>query len=128
MSSRTSILTLIFALALTATAAVRAGETTRESAASAATVPTVTVSAHPETTVCDGMSQDEARRIADQAKKDGAHRKAAECFRIAGDTVSADRAQLRASAETGEASSQKTVANVEVAKAQAKRIREAFRR
>jgi hypothetical protein len=119
MVSHSSVLALVFTLALTATALpARADE---------ASVPTVTVSAHADAPLCDGATPDDARRIAQQAQREGAHRKAAECFRIAGDHVRADRAQLRASAATGAVSGQKTAANLETAKAQARRIREALR-
>jgi hypothetical protein len=126
MFSRNSTLALTLILALTATSAVRAGETTAERASST-DVPTVTVSASPGAQYCDGLTPDEARRHAEQAKRDGAHRKAADCFRIAGDHVRADRAQLRASADAGDVSAQKTAANIETAKAQARRIRDALR-
>jgi hypothetical protein len=126
MFSRNSTLALTLILALTATSAVRAGETV-EPAASSADVPTVTVTATHDAPLCHGLAADEARRHAEQAKRDGNHRKAADCFRIAGDHVRADRAQLRASAVAGDVSAQKTAANIETAKAQARRIREALR-
>ncbi len=120
-------LALILSLALTATAAVRAGETTSEPASSAS-VPSVTISAHSEKFSCVGLPRDEARRLAEDAQRAGAHAKAVECFRIAGEHLRADSAQLRVSADTGAASAQKIKANVELAKAQAKRIRQAWRR
>jgi hypothetical protein len=122
--------TLFLALALTATTAARAGETTPESASavSANGVPTVTVTAQPITSECDRLSADEARKVAVHAQQEGEHRKAADCYRIAGDLVRADRAQLKASAETAAESSQKSAANVQVAKEQARRLREAFHR
>jgi hypothetical protein len=131
MFARHSLHALILALALTATTALRAGETIppeSASAAAASAVPTVVVTAQPLVSECDGLTPDEARKIAVQAKKDGAYQKAADCFRIAGDLVRADHAQLKASAETGAVSSQRSAANVKLAKDQARRIREAFRR
>jgi hypothetical protein len=131
MFARHLLLALISTLALTATTALRAGETIppeSASAAAASAVPMVTVTAQPLVSECDGMTPDEARKVALQARKEGAYRKAADCFRIAGDLVRADHAQLKASAETGAASSQKTAANVQLAKDQARKIREAFRR
>ena len=77
--------------------------------------------------LCDGLSGDDARRVALQARRDGSHRKAAECFRVAGDLVEADRSTIRASADTGAAASRKAAANLEIAKEQARRLRAAFR-
>jgi hypothetical protein len=77
---------------------------------------------------CQGLSADEARRVAQQASRDGAHRKAADCFRVAGDHVRADRAQMRASADSGAAATRQAAADIETAKEQARRIRAAFRR
>jgi hypothetical protein len=128
MISRNSILALILGVLLTATAAVRAADVTPESTTpSSEPVSTVTISGHSETLSCVGLPQDEARRHAQNAQRTGAHLKAAECFRIAGDLVSADRAQLRASADTGAASAQRIKASAETTKAQVKRLREAFR-
>jgi len=128
MILRNSRLALILSVALTATASVRAAEVpvTPESPSSA-TVSTVTISSRYDTLSCDGLPQDEARRFAQNAQRDGAHMKAAECFRIAGDLVRADRAQMRASADEGTASAQRMKAGIESTKAQAKRLREAFR-
>jgi hypothetical protein len=126
MNSRNSILALILSAALAATASVRAEEVTPESPSSA-TVSTVTISGSFDTLSCDGLPQDEARRLAETAQRAGAHRKAAECFRIAGDPGRANRAQLRASADGGAATAQKIKANMEISKAQAKRLRDAFR-
>ena len=76
---------------------------------------------------CQGLSVDEARRVAQQASRDGAHRKASECYRAAGDLVKADRAQMRASADSGAAASRQASNDIETAKEQARRIRAAFR-
>jgi hypothetical protein len=76
---------------------------------------------------CQGLSGDEARRAAQQASRDGAHRKAAECFHAAGDHVRADRAQIRASADSGAAASRQASNDLDAAKEQARRIRAAFR-
>jgi hypothetical protein len=89
-------------------------------------VDTVTVTAAATHSQCDGLTGDEARRLAQQASRDGSHRKAAECFRVAGDLVKADRSTMRASADSGAAATRKAAANVETAKAQARRLRAAF--
>jgi hypothetical protein len=97
--------------------------------ATAAQVETVTVTASraDSAVACDGLSGDDARRVAEQARRDGSHRKAAECFRVAGDLVQADRSTVRASADTGAVASRKAAANVEIAKSQARRLKAAFR-
>jgi pyruvoyl-dependent arginine decarboxylase (PvlArgDC) len=84
----------------------------------------VTASREPE---CTGFAPDEARQHAEQARREGAHRKAADCFRVAGDLVQADRASIRASADTAAETSRKAAASAETAKLQARRLREAFR-
>jgi hypothetical protein len=76
---------------------------------------------------CEGLAPEQARELAKEARQDGNHRLAAQCFRIAGDHMQADREQVRASAEDTPATTQKVAANVESAKAQARRLREAFR-
>lgn len=76
---------------------------------------------------CEGLAQDEARQRAQDAQRAGAHRRAAECFRVAGDHVRADRALVRASADTSEVSGRKAAETIESAKLQARRLREAFR-
>jgi hypothetical protein len=126
MVSRNSTLALILSVALTAAASVRAGEVTPEPASST-TVSTVTISSHAETPSCVGLARDDARRLAQNAQRAGAHGKAAECFRIAGDLASADRAQMRASADSSAASAQRIKDGLETTKAQARRLREAFR-
>lgn|GEM_PF-2161295 len=78
-------------------------------------------------TACVGVSANEARQIAQQAHQKRAHRQAAECFRVAGDHVRADRAMVRASADKGADTLRKATANAETAKMQARRLREAFR-
>jgi hypothetical protein len=100
----------------------------------AAAVPTfadelteVTVTATRSAIPCAGLVGDEARQVAQQAARDGAHRKAVECFRAAGDMARADRAQVRAAADTTEAATRQASANIEAAKEQARRIRAAFR-
>jgi hypothetical protein len=76
---------------------------------------------------CEGTSPREARRLAKEAEHNGAHRQAADCFRVAGDHLRADRAMIRVTAETSADTKQKLAANAETVKAQARRLREAFR-
>ena len=87
----------------------------------------VTVTATRTSIACAGLTGDEARQVAYQATRDGAHRKAVECFRAAGDFVRADRAQVRASMDNGAAATRQASNNIQTAKEQARRIRAAFR-
>jgi hypothetical protein len=85
--------------------------------------------AHADTSLpaCHAKSPQQARSLAEEARKNGDHRRAAQCYREAGDNVSSDRALARAFAESSEASTKKASAMIDDAKAQARRIREAFR-
>lgn len=76
---------------------------------------------------CQATSPKHARSLAEEARRNGDHRRAAQCYREAGDDVSADRALAKAFVESGEASTKKASATIDDAKAQARRIREAFR-
>jgi hypothetical protein len=77
--------------------------------------------------ICGATSAKHARELADQARRNGEHRLAAQCYRQAGEPVAADRALARAFVESGTASTRKASATIDDAKAQARRIREAFR-
>src|SRR5690349_15070067 len=87
----------------------------------------VTVTAARTSAPCAGLTGDDARQAAQQASHDGAHRQAVECFHAAGDHARADRAQIRASANSGAAATRQASNNVAIAKEQARRIRAAFR-
>jgi hypothetical protein len=76
---------------------------------------------------CRGLSPEQAREIAEAAQREHAHRKAAECFRVAGDPVRADYALVRASADSSAAASRKVTETVQSAKAQMRELRNAFR-
>ena len=76
---------------------------------------------------CGAVTAQHARTLANEARRAGDHRKAAECYRLAGDPVEADRALSKAFIETNEAASRKASATLDDARAQARRIREAFR-
>jgi hypothetical protein len=88
-----------------------------------------TGTAHADSSLpaCHANSPKHARSLADEARRSGDHRLAAQCYREAGDDVSADRALAKAFAESSEASTKKAAATIDDAKAQARRIREAFR-
>jgi hypothetical protein len=76
---------------------------------------------------CAGASKEEARSLADQASREGAHQRAAECYLQAGDHVQADRAYTKAAHQVAADTSQKISAAADDARLQARRIRRAFR-
>jgi hypothetical protein len=76
---------------------------------------------------CGATSAKHARTLADEARRKGDHRLAAQCYRQAGEPVAADAELAQAFAEQSAASTKKASATLEDAKAQARRIREAFR-
>ena len=85
--------------------------------------------AHADTSLpaCRASSPQHARSLAEEARQSGDQRRAAQCYREAGDAVAADRALAKAFVASGEASTKKAAATIDDAKAQARRIREAFR-
>jgi hypothetical protein len=99
-----------------------------DNAASSDNLPVVQIVSAPLAPAhCEGVSPDQARRLAQQAERDGSHRRAAECFRIAGDLVQSDRALIRASADTHADATRKAAVTAEAARLQARRLRDAFR-
>jgi hypothetical protein len=115
---------LICVVALAATAVSARADT----AAPSANAPVAEhVSARPASGECGGLSGDDALRAAQQAQRNGLHPRAAECFRAGGDLIRSHRALIRASADTAAVTSRKAALDVETAKAQARRLRAAFR-
>jgi hypothetical protein len=78
-------------------------------------------------TTCDGVAPDQARAVADEARRGGQFHRAAECYLLAGEPVEADRALAKAFAEASVTNTKKASATLEDAKLQARRLREAFR-
>jgi hypothetical protein len=88
-----------------------------------------TGAAHADTRLpaCGASSPVHARKLAEEARQSGDYRRAAQCYREAGDDVSADRSLAKAFAASGAQSTKKASAMIDDAKAQARRIKEAFR-
>jgi hypothetical protein len=76
---------------------------------------------------CEGRSASESSRVAREAEKSGEYEQAAECFRVAGEYTRAHRASLRAAGEDASALKRNASAGMESAKAQAARLKAAFR-
>lgn len=77
---------------------------------------------------CIGEAPDRARQLGHEARRQGAYRRAAECYEIAGERVMADRALAQAFAESNARNSEKAAATIESARLQVRRMREAFRK
>ena len=89
---------------------------------------TVTIVAAAETAPsCKDLDAGRARELADQAFHDGAYRRAADCYLIAGKPDLADLALIRAASATSADTSRKLAANSAALKAQARQLATAFR-
>ena len=88
-----------------------------------------TGSAHADQrfSACGATSPTHAHTLAEDAQRNGDHRRAAQCYREAGDDLSADRALVKAFVASGGESAKKASATLEGARAQARQIKEAFR-
>jgi hypothetical protein len=77
---------------------------------------------------CEGASIERARLLAREASDRSEFRLAADCWRIAGEPVAADRALARQFARTSSASGQRMSDTIASAKQQAREIRDSLRR
>ncbi len=77
---------------------------------------------------CEGVTPERARLLAHEASDQGDFRRAAACWRIAGEPVEADRALARNFARTSAASGQRMSDTIASAKQQAREIRDSLRR
>ena len=106
-----------------------AGIAQADAPAPAATPETVVVLGTAEGTWnCNDVTAERARWLADKASSEGSFKRAGECYLAAGDLADADKAFLKASAQTGEETSRKLASNADVVKTQAKQLKQAFRR
>jgi F420-0:gamma-glutamyl ligase len=76
---------------------------------------------------CEGLERKESLRVAREASDNGAHARAAECYRAAGDNLRAHRSLIRVAEETAATAKQSGAAARQNAKAQMKRIKDALR-
>ncbi|MEP7243555.1 MAG: hypothetical protein ABI885_07690 [Gammaproteobacteria bacterium] len=76
---------------------------------------------------CHEVSQARARALGEEARRLGAHQRAAECYLAAGEPLEADQSFIKASLQNSVTTSQKLSTTVGDAKLQAARIRQAFR-
>jgi hypothetical protein len=76
---------------------------------------------------CDAISPAHAHTLAGEAQRGGEYRRAAECYRLAGEPLQADRVQAKAFARTNAASTKQAAATLDQAKSQARLLRAAFR-
>jgi hypothetical protein len=89
---------------------------------------TAPVQAEETVATCSAPSALHARALADEASRTGEHHRAAVCYLEAGDALEADRAFAKAFAVAQATSTKRASATLDEAKAQARRVRAAFRR
>lgn len=77
---------------------------------------------------CQDADSQRARWLAEQASKEGAFQRAGECYLAAGEHALADQAFVRAAAHSSPETSRRLAANLGEVKAQARQVKEAFRR
>ena len=76
---------------------------------------------------CEGLSANDASKLARKAEKKGSYEEASECFLAAGEYTRAHKASAKAAGEAAEEAKRNASAAAETAKAQMTRIRAAFR-
>lgn len=122
-------LRLLPALALIAATSVAMGDEPKGSSPpSTEATDTVTVIATADRVPsCNDSSAERARELADKAFQDGAYRRAADCYRVAGKPDLADLAMVRAVSAASADTSRKLAANSAAVKAQVRQLATAFR-
>lgn len=78
--------------------------------------------------VCNEAAPELARSLADKASHDGAYERAGQCYLAAGEHALANQAFARASAQASGDTSRRLASNLSDVKAQARQMKEAFRR
>jgi hypothetical protein len=76
---------------------------------------------------CEGLSVDDADRLAREAENSGAWQRASDCFVVAGEYTRAHRASARATSEAAAVQKRNASVAAETARNQMARIRAAFR-
>jgi hypothetical protein len=98
-------------------------------AATVAKIDTVVVVGTKEDTWdCSEASVERARWLADKASREGAYKRAGECYLAAGEPALADGAFVKAIGPSGGDTSRKLAANLDQVRAQARQLKEAFQR
>jgi hypothetical protein len=87
----------------------------------------VVISSSQPASDCKEVSVERARSLADQAFRDGAFRRAAECYLAAGQPALADRAFVKAASQTGAETARNFEANSVAAQTQFRQLAQAFR-
>jgi hypothetical protein len=77
---------------------------------------------------CQDADASRARWLAQQASKEGAFQRAGECYLAAGERALADRSFVQAAAHSTPETSRRLAANLVEVKAQARQVKDAFRR
>jgi len=77
---------------------------------------------------CKDASPENARALADKAWRDGAYKRAGECYVVAGEHALANEAFVKASAETSGDTARRLASNLNDVKTQARQMKQAFQR
>ena len=77
---------------------------------------------------CIDASPERARSLADKATRDGDYQRAGECYLAAGEQSLADQAFVKAISQTSAGAMRNLATNLQLAKAQARQVKEAFHR
>ena len=116
-------------LALLGAVGVALADPKADSPATAVALETIVIVRGPEAALnCNEATPARARWLADKAFQDGAYQRSGECYLIAGEHAMADQAFIRASAQTRVDTSRQLASNLNDVKAQARQMKEAFRR
>ena len=119
---------ILVGLALFGAAGMCSAEVPATDSATGATTETIVVlGSAANTENCREVTQERARWIADKAFRDGAYQRAGDCYLAAGEQALADRAFVKAVPQANANASQRLAANLDVAKAQARQWKAAFR-
>jgi hypothetical protein len=117
---------MFIGLAVLGAAGAALGDEPRTVSAAAQTA--VTADTAQEALNCQKVTAERARSLADQAWRDEAYQRAAECYLAAGEPTLADRAFAKAAAQTSAETARKLAASAELASAQARQLKQAFLR
>jgi hypothetical protein len=77
---------------------------------------------------CRETTPEQARSLADKAWRDGAYRRAGECYLVAGEQALANEAFVKATAHSTADTSRRLASNLNDVKAQARQMKQAFQR
>lgn len=117
---------VLLGLALLGGSALALADIPKTDSAATGTDTVVVVGARDDTSNCSEVSAERARWLADKASREGAYKRAGECYLAAGEPALANEAFVRAVGPASADTSRQLAANREQLKAQARQLRLAF--